>query len=231
MTDMGRRVFHDEVRAIGAEVAEIVAELGSLVLQVTRALVDGDLSLVDDIDDRASQLPVRTRGVEERCIAVIALQAPMAVDLRRIIAALRVVPEADRSAGLINGISRAAHRLHPVRPAASLRPLLQGMGEQAAMLTGAAAEALANDDDPLALAVEDMDVFLDGLHQQLVSAVFESHASGEVDVQAAVQLAVVARFYERIGDHAVNIAEHVHFIVSGELPSHTSRSGRGQPVV
>ena len=65
-----------------------------------------------------------------------------------------------------------------------------------------------------------MDSYLDGLQKQFVQAIFESHAAGRIDLQVAVQLAVVARFYERIGDHAVNIGERVRFVVTGWMPEH-----------
>jgi phosphate transport system protein len=53
-----------------------------------------------------------------------------------------------------------------------------------------------------------------------VQAIFESHAAGRIDLQVAVQLAVVARFYERIGDHAVNVGERVRFVITGWMPEH-----------
>ena len=63
-----------------------------------------------------------------------------------------------------------------------------------------------------------MDSYLDSLQRQFIQLIFESHAGGRIDLQVAVQLAVVARFYERIGDHAVNIGERVRYIVNGWTP-------------
>ena len=63
-----------------------------------------------------------------------------------------------------------------------------------------------------------MDTYLDDLQRQFIQAIFESHAAGGIDLQVAVQLAVVARFYERIGDHAVNVGERTRYIVNGWLP-------------
>ena len=65
-----------------------------------------------------------------------------------------------------------------------------------------------------------MDSLLDGLQREFIQVIFESHAAGRIDLQVAVQLAVVARFYERIGDHAVNIGERVRYVVTGWLPEH-----------
>ena len=94
------------------------------------------------------------------------------------------------------------------------------MGEQAQQLYDAAIESFVENDAAKAAAIDDMDSYLDGLQKQFVQAIFESHAGGRIDLQVAVQLAVVARFYERIGDHAVNIGERVRFVVTGWLPEH-----------
>ena len=63
-----------------------------------------------------------------------------------------------------------------------------------------------------------MDGYLDGLQREFVQAIFESHSASGIELQVAVQLAVVARFYERIGDHAVNIGERVRYVVTGWVP-------------
>ena len=90
----------------------------------------------------------------------------------------------------------------------------------AAQLYNAAIESFVENDAAKAAAIDDMDSFLDGLQRQFVQAIFESHSGEKVDLQVAVQLAVVARFYERIGDHAVNIGERVRYLVTGWLPEH-----------
>jgi phosphate transport system protein len=94
------------------------------------------------------------------------------------------------------------------------------MGEQAASLYSAAIEAFRENDAAKAAAVDDMDAYLDALQKQFIAAIFESQATGRIDLQVAVQLAMVARFYERIGDHAVNMAERVTYIVTGKVPDH-----------
>jgi phosphate transport system protein len=95
------------------------------------------------------------------------------------------------------------------------------MGEQAQSLYVAAIESLQQNDAAKAAAINDMDAYLDALQKQFISAIFESHAQGLVDLQVGVQLAMVARFYERIGDHAVNMGERVLFMVTGKVPDHT----------
>ena len=84
----------------------------------------------------------------------------------------------------------------------------------------AAVDSYVEDDAAKAAAIDDMDSLLDGLQREFIQVIFESHAAGRIDLQVAVQLAVVARFYERIGDHAVNIGERVRYMVTGWLPEH-----------
>jgi phosphate transport system protein len=70
----------------------------------------------------------------------------------------------------------------------------------------------------MAKAVDDMDLFLDYLHRQFIESIFESHSAGTIDLSVAIQMAVTARFYERIGDHAVNVAHFVQYLITGEIP-------------
>ncbi len=92
------------------------------------------------------------------------------------------------------------------------------MGDQAQVLFKEATEAYLNLDGVRAAALHDMDAYLDDLQRQFIQVIFESHAAGNIDLQVAVQLAVVARFYERIGDHAVNVGDRTRYIVNGWLP-------------
>jgi len=92
------------------------------------------------------------------------------------------------------------------------------MSEQAQQLFVAALESFEENDVAKAAALDDMDSFLDSLQRQFVQAILESHAEKQIDLQVAIQLAVVARFYERIGDHAVNIGDRVRYLVTGWLP-------------
>ena len=94
------------------------------------------------------------------------------------------------------------------------------MGDQAQKLFREATESYLTSDANRAAALWDMDNYLDDLQRQFVAAIFESHSGEAIELQVAVQLAVVARFYERIGDHAVNIGERVRYLVTGWMPEH-----------
>ena len=165
----------------------------------------------DEVDARAFEL-------EERCYQMLALQSPVASDLRRIVAALRIIADVERSADLAVNMCKAARRIYGKRLDPRLRGIIQKMGEQARQLFQEATEAYLADDVARASAIDDMDEYLDDLQREFVQAIFESHAAERLDLQVAVQLAVVARFYERIGDHAVNIGERVRYLVTGWTP-------------
>jgi phosphate transport system protein len=131
---------------------------------------------------------------------------------------IKIAGELERSADLAVNICKAARRIygHEIDPA--LRDLIAKMSEQAQQLFVSTMEAFNDNDAAKAAAIDDMDSFLDGLHRRFIAEIFEIHASKEIGLQVAVQLAMVARFYERIGDHAVNVSERTRFIVTGWKP-------------
>ena len=94
------------------------------------------------------------------------------------------------------------------------------MCEQAVRLTTLAIDSYADRDAVLAGALGELDDRLDELHNDYIDTVFSSRFDRYITTQQAVQLAVIGRFYERIGDHAVNIGERVQYLVTGELPEH-----------
>jgi phosphate transport system protein len=172
-----------------------------------------------------SEIDVRATHTEERAIALLALQAPMASDLRHIASVLKLAPEIERSADLCCNICKAARRIygHDLDP--KLRGLIQKMSDQAHKEYKEAVEAYLAIDGVRSAALPDMDSLLDDIHRQFIAQILESHAAGTIDLQVAVQLAVVARFYERLGDHAVNIANRIRFIATGVLPEHEAAPG------
>lgn len=149
---------------------------------------------------------------------MIALQSPVATDLRAVISAIKIIADVERSADLCVNICKAARRMygHDLDP--GLRNVIQKIGDQATVVFKEATEAYLHLDGMRAAALHDMDAYLDDLHRQFIQVIFESHAGGHIDLQVAVQLAVVARFYERIGDHAVNVGDRTRYIVNGWLP-------------
>jgi phosphate transport system protein len=215
-----RRDFHQSLDDIHQELIRVGASVTEFIARATRILLDLDLEGADLMISGDDEIDARCINLEERCYQVMALQAPVAGDLRALVAAIRMTSEIERSADLTVNICKAARRIYGHEIAPKLRGIIHKMSDQAQQLFAAAMEAYDERDNAKAAAIDDMDSFLDDLHKQFIQAIFETHAAGLIDLQVALQLAVVARFYERIGDHAVNIAEKVRYIVSGWVPEH-----------
>jgi phosphate transport system protein len=215
-----RKGFHVDLDAARAELVRLAASVTETIPRATAVLLEGDLEGADYIIQGDDEIDARSLDLEEHCYRILALQAPVASDLRQVVALLKMISDVERSADLVCNICKAARRIygHPLDP--KLRGIISRMGEQAQQLYTAAIESFVENDAAKAAAIDDMDSYLDGLQKQFVQAIFESHALGRIDLQVAVQLAVVARFYERIGDHAVNVGERVRFVITGWLPEH-----------
>ena len=216
-----RRSFHQGLDDVRHELVRVAASVIEAVPRATQILLEQDLEGAEYLISSDDEIDARCIELEEHCYQLLALQAPVAGDLRSIIAALKMVSEIERSADLAANICKAARRIygHELNP--KLRGLIVKMGGQAQHLFSEAMDAYVENDAAKAAAIDDMDSYLDDLQKQFIQAIFESHAAGTIDLQVAVQLAVVARFYERIGDHAVNISEKVRYLVTGWLPEHT----------
>lgn len=215
-----RSNFHEDLGAIRTGIARLSAGVTELVPRATEILLDADLEGAEYLILGDDEYDAKSLELEEQCFALIALQAPVAVDLRELVSAIKIIADVERSADLCVNICKAARRIYSHQLDASLRGIIQKCGAQASLLFKEATEAYLANDGVRASALPDMDGYLDDLHRQFIQLIFESHAAGNIDLQVAVQLAVVARFYERIGDHAVNVAGRTRYIVDGWVPEH-----------
>ena len=216
-----RKSYHHDLDHARTELALLAARVVEIIPRATAVLLDGDLEGADLLIRGDAEIDAHAVEVEEHCVQILALQAPVASDLRVVLALLKMIAEIERSADLAANICKATRRIygHDLDP--KLRGIIARMGEQAATIFAAAIEAFQENDAAKAAALDDMDAYLDALQKQFVAAIFESQAAGRIDLQVAVQLAMVARFYERIGDHGVNMGERVLYIVTGKVPDHS----------
>ena len=215
-----RKGFHHELDEVRTDLIRLAASVIEAIPRATSVLLNGDLDGADELIRFDDEIDSRSIELEERCYQLLALQAPVAGDLRQLVAIVKMVGEIERSADLTVNICKAARRIygHDLDP--RLRGLISRMSEQAQQLFTAALEAFQQNDAAKAGAIDDMDSFLDGLQREFVRTIIETHEVKMIDLQVAIQLAVVARFYERIGDHAVNIGERVRYLVTGWMPEH-----------
>jgi phosphate transport system protein len=223
-----RLTFHHQLDDVQRDLLRVAARVTESITRGTEALLALDLAEAQAIIDGDHEINELTLDIEERCFTILARQQPMASDMRAVVTAIRLTSEIERSGDLMVNVAKATRRLYgnPVPPA--LHGLLQSMADEAVRLYRLAMDAYADGDAILASAIDDMDDRLDQVHKDYIEAILELYADLR-DVQGAVQLALVGRYYERIGDHAVNIGERVEYMVTGWLPEHAGASRRGEP--
>ena len=218
MTEQTRRPFHAEIDEISELIVQLAAQVGEAVSRATEALLDGDLKQAQQIIDDDDEIDVAAIEIEERCQSLLALQQPMAGDLRQILAAMWITGELERTGGLACNICKGARRLFRTELPPRLRGLIGEMNEEAIRLIRLSVDSYSEHDIALASALDDIDDRLDSLHRTFVKTLLEVSRTHDLDVQPAVQLALIARYYERIGDHAVNVSDRVRYMVSGVMP-------------
>jgi phosphate transport system protein len=212
-----RKSFHKELTAIRDDLVRLAALVCEAIPRGTQALLDGDLQAAQSLIDADDALDRIALDVEDRCYHQLALQQPMASDLRALVTAIRLTSELERSGDLMVNVAKGARRIYGLEIDPKTRGLLQSMSEEALRLFRYAVDAYAEADEAKGAALDDMDDTLDAVHRDYIAQVLESCRAGTLDIQAAVQLALIGRYYERIGDHAVNIGEKVRYLVSGWL--------------
>jgi phosphate transport system protein len=216
-----RRTFDEQLQEVRADVVKLAVKTCEQISAATQALLDADLTVVDDIYDVHREITERVLQVEHRVYQLFALQQPMASDLRAMLAVLRILHEIELTGGLMRNVARATRRLYPRELPPRIRGIIERMGAQASVQTHLAVDAFADGDEAIAAALPDMDDVMDDLQKELFRAIFAGFSGGSTDeaaLQMAVQLAFVGRDYERAADHAVMIGRWVDFMVTGQLP-------------
>lgn len=199
----------------------LIAEMGGLaevaLQEALDALVRGDEELGGKIVARDKKIDAIEMEVDKLAVRVIALRAPMADDLREVIAALKIAGVVERIGDYSKNIAK---RVGAIEDRKRFEPLtlLPAMGELAAEMVHDVLTAYAARDPELAREViaadAKVDAFYDSIFRNLVSHMVENPST----ISSAAQLLFVARNIERIGDHATNVAEMVHFAATGTYP-------------
>lgn len=192
-----------------------MAQLFALVAEGLSAATD---ALLSDDRDAAKALRAQDKQIDELYLDVeqlvqhqFALQSPMARDLRFLLTVLRMVPELERSHDLAVHIAKRAARGLSAELTPRIRGLVEEMGRVCVEMWHTAAEAFAERDADQAALLEERDDEVDELHVSLTAEL----GSGKVSVPVVMELVLIARFYERLGDHAVNIAKRITYLARG----------------
>ena len=199
----------------------LIAEMGGLaelaIEEAMQALVSGDEALGNEVVARDRKIDALENEVDAMAVRTLALRAPMADDLREIIAALKIGGVLERIGDYSKNIAKRVNRIEG-RSRFEPLTLIPAMGELAAEMVHDVLTAYAARDPELAREVIErdakVDAFYDSIFRNLVSFMVENPAT----ISSAAHLLFIARNLERIGDHATNIAEMVHYSAVGTYP-------------
>jgi phosphate transport system protein len=223
-----RDLLVSELNALRADFITIGARVLSAVNVGTQAFLDADLAATEAVIQEDTQIDALCDDLEERAIQVMATQQPIARDLRFLVVLLRSVHELERAGDLVCNIVKGGRRIYPRELDPRVRGVIAQMGNQAARQMELTIEAFAERDENRAAALVDMDDTMDDLLKELLVLVFQGGAADHNEVQEAVQVALIGRYYERYADHAVNVAERIQFWVTGNFHGHDQDSDPDQ---
>ena len=200
--------FHGELRAIDAKVIELLTMVAEDLPRATDALLNGNSGAARALAERDRAIDGLYPQIEELADRELLMQQPAASDFRLLVSVLRVVPELERSHDLIVDIARRGSLILSQDLSARSRGLIEHMGSLASEMWREAADCWCERDRAAAVALGERDDEMDELYAALMAEL----ASGEMTLPVTMQLTLVARFYERLADHACNIARRVIYL-------------------
>jgi len=210
-----RDAYHDDLDSISKALVDMTALVGSAMARATTALLDADLQLAETVITADEAVDALYHQVEEQCFDLMARQQPVATDLRMLITSLRMVADLERMGDLALHVAKIARRRFPASAVPpELRSTLLEMGHTAEEIVAKAGSVIAGRDVELAAQLERDDDVMDDLHKALFTALLaDSWAHG---IEAAIDITLAGRYYERFADHAVSVARRVVYLVTGE---------------
>ncbi|MEU6270675.1 phosphate signaling complex protein PhoU [Saccharopolyspora shandongensis] len=213
-----REVYQEQLGVLADELASMSTMVGTAMERATKALLEADLSLAEQVLDEDVQVDETRARVEEHAFGLLALQAPVAGDLRTVISAIHAAEDLERMGDLALHVAKAARRRHPnaVLPN-DVQPYFAEMGRIAVKLAGRVHTVIRTQDVEAARGLEEDDDEMDDLHRHLFTVLMSPEWSH--GVAAAVDVTLLGRFYERFADHAVSVARRVVFVVTGKMPT------------
>jgi phosphate transport system protein len=216
-----RETFHGNLARLGEQLAGMCGLAGASMRQASRALLSADLPLAEQVLAADAELDQARQQCEEQAQALLALQAPVAGDLRTILAAVYCAEKIERMGDLAAHIADTARFTHPEH---AVPPEFEGvfteLSEIAAGMADRVGELITGEAKGGFAELDETDQAVDALHARVLTSITgESWGHG---VQSATSLALVARFYERFADQAVSVAKRLEFAETGKTPTSTT---------
>ncbi len=212
-----RDAYHEELERINDQLVEMTRLVGSAISRASTALLDADLTLAESVIVADNVVDRLRDELDRQAMDLLARQQPVATDLRVIVTALKMSADLERMGDLARHVARAARRRFPDSAVpAPLRSTIVEMGAVAERLVAKTGKVLATHDVEAALEIEHDDDAMDRLHRELFAALLD--VAAPYSVEAAIDVTLVSRYYERFADHAVAVSRRVVFLVTGQQP-------------
>ena len=212
-----RTAYHEQLDALTAQLGEMCGMAGVAMERATQALLQADLVLAEQVISDHEQINALSVKAEEAAFVLLALQAPVAGDLRAIISSIQIVADVDRMGALALHVAKIARRRHPQHALPEeVNGYFAEMGRVAVELGNAVQEVVVSGDPDKAARLGEEDDAMDDLHRHLFNVLMDRE--WKHGVEAAVDVTLLGRFYERFADHAVEIGRRVIFQATGKLP-------------
>ncbi|MYW92097.1 phosphate signaling complex protein PhoU [Amycolatopsis rubida] len=216
-----REAYHVELDQLAENLAAMSVQVADAMERATKALLEVDLGLAEQVISDDAKVDDARAECEEQAYALLALQAPVATDLRTVLAAIHAAESLERMGDLALHVAKAARRRHPdpVLPDA-VKPYFAEMGKAAVKLARQVEAIIKTKDVSAAKDLEAEDDQVDDLHRHLFTVLMDREWPH--GVASAVDVTLLGRFYERYADHAVSVAKRMIFVVTGRMPGYGS---------
>ncbi len=210
-----RKAYYAELDRIAESLVEMTHLAASAMTRATTALLDADVQLADSVITADAELDARREALDLMSFDVIALQQPVATDLRVVVTSMRMSSDIERMGDLARHVAKVARLRYPESAVpAELRGTFREMGQVAERIVEKAGSVIAARDVEAARELARDDDQMDELHRHLFARVTDPE--WPYGTETAVDITLLGRYYERFADHAVSIAERVVWIVTGE---------------
>ena len=212
-----RTAYHEQLSALTSDIAEM-CNLASVAMEhATQALLHTDLALAEQTITDHEQIAEMSSHAEESAFVLLALQAPVAGELRAVVTSIQNAADVDRMGALALHVAQITRRRHPVCALPEeVKDYFAEMGRVAVDLGNEARDALLSRDPDKAARLLQEDDMMDDLHRHLFTVLMDH--DWKHGVTAAVDVTLLSRYYERFADHAVEVGRRVIFQATGKLP-------------
>ena len=209
-----RDVYHESLDSITDELVAMSRLVSQMMQRASQALLDADREKAEAVIEADDEIDSINQEIEDAATELIALQAPVATDLRMVISAMRIATTMERMGDLAQHVAKTARMRYPDAAIPSqVQDEFREMAQIADRMGAKMAEVLASKDVDLAREIENDDDRMDALHRRVLDILL-GDAPGPVN--QAIDVTLLNRYYERYADHVVSVARRVIYLVIGE---------------